>query len=132
MKRDEHFETKLNEVRQRFDQWRQERGPRRRPIPEPLWEAAAALARAYGVCPVAQSLRLQYAKLKERSSSKTMATNGPPIFPFVEVAMPDLGLSSGCTVKLENGSGAHMTIGLSPASQRVLIDLAALFLKPQA
>jgi hypothetical protein len=82
----------------------------RRPIPEPLWEAAVSLARTYGVFAVAQPLRLDYARLKERSGIKPIETRGAMAFPFVEVALPDLGLSSGYTVKLENRSGSGMTV----------------------
>jgi len=132
MKRDEHFETKLNEIARRFEQWRQQGGQLRRPIPEPLWEAAVALARTYGVFAVAQPLRLDYAKLKERSGIKPIKTGGTLAFPFVEVALPDLGLSSGYTVKLENRTGAGMTVGLPAGSHRALMDLAEVFLRPRS
>jgi predicted Holliday junction resolvase-like endonuclease len=39
------------------------------PIPEPLWAAAAELAREHGVFPTAKALHLEYGKLKERAEA---------------------------------------------------------------
>jgi hypothetical protein len=50
--------TDLQELCERFEAWRRTRSGKL-PIPEPLWAAAAQLARSHGVCQTAQVLRLQ-------------------------------------------------------------------------
>jgi hypothetical protein len=52
----------LQELSARFEDWRRTRRGKL-PIPEPLWAAAAELARSHGVCRTAQVLRLEYKKL---------------------------------------------------------------------
>jgi len=47
----------VNEVRTRFESWRQNRGGKQR-IPEELWSAAIALARRNGIHPTAAALHL--------------------------------------------------------------------------
>jgi hypothetical protein len=50
----------LQQLSGRFEDWRRTR--RGKVISEPLWAAAAELARSYGVCQTAQVLRLEYKK----------------------------------------------------------------------
>ena len=50
--------TDLQELSGRFEDWRRTRRGKL-PIPEPLWEAAAELARSHGVCQTAPVLRLE-------------------------------------------------------------------------
>lgn len=131
MRRDDQFETKINEAKQRFEQWRQQCGHRRGRIPEQLWEAAAALARCYGVYVVARTLRLEYAQLKRRCESKSLPAVRSGSMPFVEVAWPGIGGSSGHIVELENRTGGRMTIRLHPGEGRALVDLTEIFLRSQ-
>jgi hypothetical protein len=62
----------IDEVRSRFEQWRQTRRGKAR-IPDELWAAAAAIARRDGVNKTAAELRLDGGKLKRR-----MAAAGSP------------------------------------------------------
>ena len=55
----------MRKVYQRFQGWRRSHTGRL-PIPEPLWAAAAELAREHGVFPTAKALRLEYGKLKQQ------------------------------------------------------------------
>jgi len=55
----------MRKVYQRFQRWRRSHTGRL-PIPEPLWAAAAELAREHGVFPTAKALRLEYGKLKQQ------------------------------------------------------------------
>ena len=58
----------LEEVRQRFEQWRTHR-KQRTPIPESLWEGAVRLCADHSLCKVSSSLRLDYRVLKSRVCS---------------------------------------------------------------
>ncbi len=110
----------------RFDRWRNShRG--RLPIPEPLWAAAAELARQHGVFRISKALHLEYGKLKERvgAAGKTLAalprtragrrsravvlnrSRSQPRTPeFVELfAPPSPGSSLECRVELEGRRG---------------------------
>ena len=53
----------MRKVYRRFQRWRSSHTGRL-PIPEPLWAAAAEVAREQGVFPTAKALRLEYGKLK--------------------------------------------------------------------
>jgi len=53
------------QLQRQLDQFRSTQ-PRRTKLPEPLWQAAVELARQHGVYPVADPLRLDYTRLKER------------------------------------------------------------------
>ena len=91
------------------------------PIPEPLWTAAAELAREHGINATAKVLHLEYGKLKQRAEAAG-ATKGqaakakasasgphragaaaPPR--FVELMAPQLGGSPECRVELEGPRG---------------------------
>jgi hypothetical protein len=53
---------KVEDLRQRLEQWRRTHKRRGR-IPETLWAEAAALARLHGVYQTARALRLEYTRL---------------------------------------------------------------------
>ena len=61
-------------VRRRFEDWRQSRTPGTR-IPDSLWEAAAKMARSYGVNRTAKALGLDYYTLKERAEAPAAQGN---------------------------------------------------------
>jgi len=89
----------LDEVRTRFENWRQNRQGKQR-IPDELWSAAIEVARRDGVNPTAAALHLDGGKLKRRmvaadsESSQAM----PPT--FVELMAPTVDLRE-CTIELE-------------------------------
>jgi hypothetical protein len=119
----------LRGVRRRFERWRQShtRGTR---IPDSLWEAAAKMARSYGVNRTAKALGLDYYSLKERAEAP--ATQGDSSFreasadgvaTFWELPPPPVSSASECVLELEDADGAKMRVHLKgvPAP-----DLAAL------
>jgi hypothetical protein len=63
----------LQELSGHFEDWRRTRRGKL-PIPEPLWAAAAELARWHGVCQTAQVLRLEYKKLKQLTDGEAAAS----------------------------------------------------------
>jgi hypothetical protein len=98
----------LEELRGRFEDWRRTRRGKL-PIPEPLWAAAADLARSHGVCQTAQVLRLEYKKLKQLTDrdagGKSVQRRRTPVpARFVELA-PLPTAAAECVIELEGPRG---------------------------
>ena len=108
----------LRKVYQRFQRWRRSHTGRL-PIPEPLWAAAAELAREHGIFPTAKALHLEYGKLKERAEAvgpvaKGRVAKAPVAVPprarrappaFVELIAPRPGSFPECLVEREGPRG---------------------------
>lgn len=123
----------IRKTYRRFERWRSSHTGRL-PIPEPLWAAAAELARVHGVFRIARALHLEYGKLKELAGALGPATKKPadktsaalprtqagrhnqtavlsrtrsrPGPPaFVELIAPSPGTSLECRVELEGRRG---------------------------
>ena len=93
----------IQEVQARLEQWRQSR-PKRAPIPDELWAAAAALARRDGVNRTAAALRLDGGKLKRKmGTSVASARKTPPA--FVELMAAGTSGGSEYTFELEGVNG---------------------------
>lgn len=121
---------KLEPLHDRFEQWRRQNSHgRRRRIPDSFWEEAAGLARHHGVFKVARTLRLDYARLKERAGVKTGQRRNQAAMPFVELMMPGRMAASESVIELTNRKGARMTIRLHPYCGKAMVDLAEVFLR---
>jgi hypothetical protein len=120
----------MRKVYRRLNRWRSSHA-RRMPIPEPLWAAAAEVAREHGVFPTAKALHLEYGKLKGRAEApeqeKKVVRKVRPAFPrhagsavpptFMELITPRSGSATSAVVELE-GPRSRMKIefkGVSPA-----------------
>ena len=100
--------TDLQQLSGRFEDWRRTRR-RKLPIPEPLWAAAAELARSHGVCQTAQALRLEYKKLKQLTdgpagSKPVPRRRAPAPATFMELAPPPTAAAE-CVIELEGPRG---------------------------
>jgi hypothetical protein len=62
----------MREIHGRFARWRKSHTGRL-PIPQPLWTAAAEVAREHGVFRTAQVLSLEYGKLKRLTTESHLA-----------------------------------------------------------
>ena len=92
----------LDEVRTRFENWRQNRQGKQR-IPDELWSAAIEVARRDGVNPTAAALHLDGGKLKRRMvAADSVSRKAPPT--FVELLTPAVDLRD-CTIELEGRKG---------------------------
>jgi hypothetical protein len=93
----------LDEVRTRFENWRQHRQGKQR-IPDELWTAAIEVARRDGVNPTAAALHLDGGKLKRRmmAADSVQGKAMPPT--FVELLAPAVDLRD-CTIELEGRKG---------------------------
>src|SRR5580704_12730843 len=77
----------INEVRTRFENWRQNRHGKAR-IPDELWSAAIEMARRDGVNPTAAALHLDGGKLKRLMVAADHATGKASPPKFLELVAP--------------------------------------------
>ena len=122
----------IDDVRSRFEQWRQTRQGKT-PIPDELWSAAAAVARRDGVNPTAMTLHLDGGKLKRRMVASGRAARKEPPAAFVELLAPSKVRSGSrlreYTLELEGRTGKlriHCQAATAPelaTLSRVLWDL---------
>ena len=100
----------MEQVRQQLESWRSSHSRRSR-IPKPLWASAVKLAKQYGLWRTAQTLRLDYRRLKVQTGSGQTRRHGKAAPTFVELAASAVGFSE-CSVELENRRGVKMRIHL--------------------
>ena len=93
----------LDEVRARFENWRQNRRGKQ-PIPGELWSAAIELARRSGVNPTATALHLDGGKLKRRMVAANSVSGKAMPATFVELIAPTV-VQPECTIELEGRKG---------------------------
>ena len=100
--------TDLQALSGRFEDWRRTRRGKS-PIPEPLWAAAAELARSHGVCQTAQVLRLEYKKLKQltdgQAGSKPVRRGRTPAPATFMELVPPTAAAAECVIELEGPRG---------------------------
>ena len=93
----------------RFLRWRKSHTGRL-PIPQPLWAAAAEVAREHGVFRTAKVLSLEYGKLKRLATEshpagwRTARESAPPAA-FVELLTPGTGGGTEYLIELEGPRG---------------------------
>ncbi len=126
-----HFPTirpTLEFVRHQFEAWRRKRS-RRRPIPEPLWQAAVALCNEHSICEVSQSLRMNYTGLKERvlrARGMEPVNRERPGFVKLDLDVP-IG-SSECLIEMEAPNGAAMRMSFKGSLRDLeIIELSRAF-----
>ena len=91
----------IDEIRARFEDWRQTRRGKTR-IPDELWSAAIAVARRDGVNQTAAALRLDGGKLKRLMlAAKPLRRKAMPPPTFVELVNPHSAGLAECTIELE-------------------------------
>jgi hypothetical protein len=126
----------LRKVYRRLQRWRSSHTGRL-PIPEPLWAAAAELAREHGIYPTAKALHLEYGKLKQRAEAAGPVAKGrvvkvPAAVPrrarsappaFVELIAPRPGSFPTGVVELEGPRG-RMRIELKGVATAELVALS--------
>ena len=121
--------AELKRTRQRFEHWRRTRDYRLR-IPQPLWTAAAKMARRYGINRTARALRVDYYSLKERAeneASPAPEANGGAVPTFLELAAPTTASTCECILELEDIVGAKMRVHLKGVQAPDLVALSRSF-----
>lgn len=100
----------------RFEKWRQLNGIRGRRIPDALWNDAADAAKNYGICSVAEYLKLGYYSLKAKlppAESAEDSQRGNPTR-FIELLQREQPLAAGAKainsidITKKNGSTVHI------------------------
>jgi len=100
----------LEQLRWRFESWRQQREKGAR-IPEELWQAALEEAARLGVNRVSRVLHLNYNDLKKRlrlSDRLVLSTPEPPA--FIEMALRRDEGEGECVVEVESPDGRRMKL----------------------
>lgn len=125
--------ARLRQARSRIEHWRRTR-EKRSPMPEPLWEAAVALAETEGVYRTARALSLNYQSLRARVAGASPAARRAPAVPrgFVELS-PPLPLAApeppGPVLEWVDRGGAKLTIRLPAAHDLNIEQLAVRLLQ---
>ena len=103
--------SRLLEGRQRFEQWRSQRQTRR--VPNHLWSLAVDLAQEFGLSKTAQTLRLEYNRLKRKSQSSNSGSRSEPVSrpTFLELR-PNICLPVECTIDCQRAPGQTIRIDL--------------------
>lgn len=117
----------VEEVRRRFEQWRQNRRGKAR-IPDELWSAAIAVARREGVNRTAAALHLDGGKLKRQMVAAGVSARRAVPPAFVELVAPSSGPLE-CTIELEGRQG-KIRIHCKGASATDLAELSRALLEP--
>lgn len=114
----------IEEVKARFDQWRQTRRGRSR-IPDELWALAGELAREHGVNKISRILRLEFNHLKRmaESAGQTPGGRGGRAPEFLELMAPRSGGPAEYTIELEV-EGGTLRIHCRGASPAELAELS--------
>ncbi len=117
----------VEEVRNRFEQWRQNRRGKGR-IPDELWSAAVGVARRDGVHRTAAALHLDGGKLKRQMGAAGVSVDKatPPC--FVELVAPPSAGPLECTIELEGRPG-KIRIHCKGASAAELAELSRALLE---
>ena len=99
----------IEDVRQRFEQWRESR-KHRTPIPESLWEGAVSLCADHSIYRISRSLRLDYNALKRRVCYSHPESLTEPVTSsaFVELDLKASLPDAECLVEREDKDGAKM------------------------
>jgi hypothetical protein len=107
----------IEEIRRRLQEWRRSRRHGAR-VPEALWMAAVQLAKQYRPARVAQTLGLDYERLKRRLKTATEhGTSEPGSQPdFIELFPFAPNSHCECTIEIEDRRGAKLKLELKGAS----------------
>jgi len=105
----------LEELRSRFDQWRQKRKRGSR-IPKDLWDAAVGLTKDYPLPLLSCVLGLHYGQLRKRSQSSAGVQDGEgkasaaPVFMELGTTQSPQIPSADCVVEFEDSRGAKVRL----------------------
>jgi len=99
----------LEDVRQRFEQWR-ERRKHRTPIPDSLWEGMVSLCADHSIYRISRSLRLDYNVLKRGvfNSHRACLPKSVTSSAFIELALKASLPEAECLVEMEDKDGVKM------------------------
>lgn len=112
----------MEEVRARFEQWRQTRQGKAR-IPDELWAAAVDMALRNGCNRTAAALHLDGGKLRKQMLAAGVVGKRPAPPTFVELIAPEANSVAEYTIELE-GHGGILRIHCKGATATELAELS--------
>jgi hypothetical protein len=119
-------QEQLEPLRHQIQEWRKARkGPG--PMPEELWSGAVALAKAFGVCPIARALPLDYTSLRKRVEKPPETGLVKPTFVQLPVTMAPAAPPP-TTIEISARDGARMLIHLEVGRGMEAASIVAAFL----
>ncbi len=99
----------IAQLQRQLDQFRSTQ-PRRKKLPESLWQAAVELAREHGVYSGAHPLRLGYMGLKKRLGGVSRSRRKAAKPAFVELIAPHAATLRECVIEFESLRGGKVRI----------------------
>jgi hypothetical protein len=120
----------VDELRERFAQWRSTRAKKAR-IPDELWAAAVEVARRDGVNRTAQVLHLDGGKLMCRfvaagATDRSAGESAPPAFIELIPTQPEARLE--CVLEAESAQAGKVRIELKAVTVREVAELSRTLL----
>jgi hypothetical protein len=115
------IEGDLEQVRERFENWRENRKRGTR-IPADLWQAAVSLYPCYSVNQISKTLRLGYEDVLSRVGNER--DGGGKDFRFWELRLSELKAQIGeCRLRAEDGAGRKVELELKSIEAGQLLQL---------
>jgi hypothetical protein len=115
------IERDLEEVRELFERWRENRKRGAR-IPAELWQSAVALFPRYSVNRISRALRLGYEGVRSRIENER--DEGGKDFHFWELRLSELqGHIGECRLRAEDGAGRKVELELKSIAAGQLLQL---------
>jgi hypothetical protein len=99
----------ITQLQRQLEQFRSTQTGRTK-LPESLWQAAVELARQYGVYAVAQPLRLDYTRLKQRLGGIPKRQRQASKPAFIELIGDGPATLPECVIEFESATGSKMRI----------------------
>ena len=122
--------VEMEDARRQLEEWRRAQTGRAR-IPENLWAMAVEVARQQGIHRTSRTLRLDYAKLKQRlePGNPTKVSLKPAT--FVELIAPQATSFTECSIEIEGPRG-KLRIQLKGTAMPDWAELSRAFLDCQS
>ncbi len=121
--------SSLEQVRLRFESWRQRR-KKRTSTPKSLWVAAVALSGEYSISHLSRVLGVNYTALKKRiqkTNNVDFSASEAPSATFLELPFPSSTPVLECTVEILRNDGAIMRMHLKGNTGSDLLELGKAF-----
>ena len=116
----------LAPLRWQIQEWRKTRsGPGQ--MPEELWAGAIALAKEFGICPIARALPVDYTALRKRVERPPEAGLVKPTFVQLPATIAPAAAPS-TTIEISARDGSRMTIHLEAGHGMEAASIVAAFL----
>ena len=116
----------LAPLRRQLQEWRKVRkGPE--PMPEDLWAGAVALAKEFGICPIARALPVDYTALRKRVERPPRAGLVKPTFVQLPATVAPASAPA-ATIEISARDGSRMLIHLEAGRGMEAASIVVAFL----